>query len=326
MNLIVLKTTDPYLNLAIEEYLFRKSKEEWFILWQNDNTVVIGKNQNAFAEVNTEYADGCGVKIARRITGGGAVYHDLGNVNYSFIKNKNNREIDFTEYTSPVLEVLSELGVEAELSGRNDLVTLDGKKFSGSAQYSDGERVLHHGTLLFDSDLDMLSRVLRVDPEKLHARAISSVRSRVTNLKPLLSVEADASLFIDLIASRVTARLNATRVDAVINSEIINIAKRNASREWLYPERDYLSRYSYKLKKRYGFGGVELYLDMKNGIITAARIFGDFFALSDISEIEALAEGRTVAEFRSLISEVRIGDYISGMNNSDFSELLDFSE
>ena len=182
MKYFRLKSTCPYLNLAIEEYMFKHSQDEVFILWQNEPTVVIGKNQNAFAEINMDYLREKNIKIARRITGGGAVFHDLGNVNYTYIS-KSKVGINFEYYSKPIIETLRDMGVCVHLSGRNDLLTEDGRKISGSAEYTANGRTLHHGTLLFDAHLDTLSSVLNVDPEKLRANAVKSTRSRVANIK-----------------------------------------------------------------------------------------------------------------------------------------------
>ena len=199
MKYIRLKTTDPHLNLAVEEYLFRHSGDDIFMLWQNEPTVVVGKNQNVYAEVNTEYAKERGINIVRRITGGGAVYHDLGNLNYTFITSETKaKALDYEYFTRPIIDALATLGVVATLSGRNDL-EVDGKKFSGNAQFCADGRILHHGTLLFDTDVNELSAVLRVDKEKLEYKAVKSHKSRVTNLCDIIDKGIDLDGFIALI-------------------------------------------------------------------------------------------------------------------------------
>ncbi|MBO4411698.1 MAG: lipoate--protein ligase [Lachnospiraceae bacterium] len=192
MRLILTNSLDPYYNLACEEYYFRDTEDDVFMLWQNRPTVVIGRNQNLYDEVDLSYTEKEGIEVVRRITGGGAVYHDLGNVNYSFITSREKAAVlDFDYFTRPIRDTLLSLGIEAVLSGRNDLVVSapDGSflKFSGNAETATDRRILSHGTLLFDSDLGVLSKALKPDPEKLKKRAIQSVRSRVTNLKPLVS-------------------------------------------------------------------------------------------------------------------------------------------
>ena len=324
MKLYVLKTTDPYLNLAIEEYLFKKSENSVFIIWQNYNTVVIGKNQNAYCEVNTDYVKQNGIKVARRITGGGAVYHDLGNINYSFISKSTNEGIDFKTFTEPIISLLHSLGVNAELSGRNDIMVGD-KKISGNAQFSSGEKVLHHGTILFDSDLSVLSSALRVDPEKIKSKAIKSTRSRVINLKELLQRDLSANDFIPLLADYICKRFNAEKCDIVVNEDISSLAKRNSSKEWLYPTRDYLSSYTVNRKKRFDIGSVELDIEMSGESIKMIKIHGDFFGNKPIEELEEILL-KNISDGRNKPLEmININDYIFGISEADFLSLLNLT-
>ncbi len=313
MKFLVLESTDPHRNLAIEEHLFLHSDEDVFMLWQNAPTVVIGKNQNAHAEIDISLARERGVRVARRITGGGAVYHDLGNVNYSVISvTRGGQGIDFSYFTAPIIKALGELGVHAELSGRNDLL-VDGKKISGNAQHTAGDRVLHHGTLLFDSDLDALSSVLRVDEEKLRARAIRSVRSRVTNLRPYLNVDCDAKGFIAHLSDFIMRAYHPSRIDPPTGEEVERLYARNRSEEWLYPAREMLSRYSVTKKQRYPFGTVELSLDMQNDTVRDVRIQGDFFGVLPIAELEARLVGADRNRISTVLADTDVGQYIHGM-------------
>ena len=229
MKFLILKTTNPYVNLATEEYLFNNSDDDVFMLWQNEPSIIIGKNQNAFAEINMDFARENNLNIVRRITGGGAVYHDLGNLNYTFISTKNeNNGIDFEHFTLPIIESLKNLGICAKLSGRNDLI-VDDKKFSGNAQHTVGNRVLHHGTLLFDTNLDMLSSALNVDEEKLKAKAIKSTRSRVVNLKSIINRDIDVNEFIKIISDFVISKFSPEIISAPNSVEIDSLVKRNVS-------------------------------------------------------------------------------------------------
>ena len=317
MKLYVLKTTDPYLNLAIEEYLFENSEETIFILWQNDKTVVIGKNQNAYCEVNGNYAKDQGIKIARRITGGGAVYHDLGNINYSFISKSSNIGIDFKYFTEPIISLLKSMSVEACLSGRNDIIVGD-RKISGNAQFSKNGKTLHHGTILFDSDMTVLSSVLNVDPDKLKSKAIKSTRSRVVNLKQILNKDISAADFISLLKNYIINNFSAELSEQVINEEILAIKNRNQSNSWIYPERDYLSSYTIKRKKRYDFGVVELDLEMHGESFKNIKIHGDFFGNKSTEELESIIKSYGAEK----LSEINLSDYIFGMSSDDFLTLL----
>lgn len=320
MKFIELKSHDPYLNLAIEEYIFKNAEEETFILWQNEPCIVIGKNQNPFAEINIPKAREKNVKIVRRITGGGAVYHDLGNVNYSFISPSHKEGIDFAYFTSPIIKALSSLGVSCILSGRNDLVLKNGRKISGNAQHSSLGRVLHHGTLLFSSDLDVLDSLLNVDAEKLKSKAVRSVRSRVANISDSLDFSCSLTDFILSIKRMLTEEYSATEVRVPDNAEIQLIRERNSSDEWIFNEKEYLSVYNIKVKNRFDFGTVECNIKLKGDYISDIRITGDFFEKRPIEELEERLIGKSITSTH--LDNCNVSDYILGMSNSDFLQLL----
>jgi lipoate---protein ligase len=186
MLCIQLKNNDPYFCLAAEEYLLKNFSEDIFVLWQSENTVVVGKHQNAMAEINYPFVHKNGITVARRISGGGTVFHDAGNVNFAYIKNVSSpAEISFKLFTEPVVKALTKLGVNATTSGRNDLL-VEGKKISGNAEHVFKNRVLHHGTLLFNSNLETLGESIKVVPGKYQGKAVQSNRSVVTNILPFL--------------------------------------------------------------------------------------------------------------------------------------------
>ena len=319
MKLLILDSHDPYLNLAIEEYLFRYSGDDIFMLWQNEPCVVIGKNQNAYAEINLDMLRENGVKPVRRITGGGAVYHDLGNLNYTFISAKQSDGIDFAYFTAPIIEALASIGVEATLSGRNDLLVGD-KKISGNAQHTSEGRVLHHGTLLFDASLDFLSGVLTVDEEKIKAKAIKSTRSRVTNIRPLLKCDMTVSQFIEKISDFVIKKYSPDIICAPVCDKISELRERNASLEWIFPDSDYLSGYSITRKRKYPFGLVTLFINMRSELITDIKIRGDFFGTEPISRLEEAIKGRTLSDVSAL--DIELCDYIFGMTLNELSQLI----
>ena len=318
MKFLILKTTDPYLNLAIEEYLFEYSSDDIFMLWQNEPTVVIGKNQNVQAEINMNYLKDNNIHIARRITGGGAVYHDLGNINYTFISSKNQKnEINFEYYTAPIIESIKNLGIYAKLSGRNDL-TVDDKKFSGSAQHAKCGRVLHHGTLLFNSNLNVLTNVLNVDEEKIKSKAIKSTRSRVINLKELLGDTFSAEEFINYISEFIKTSFNPEIISPPMNDVILSLANRNKSNGWLFSSSKLVSEYTTRKKVRYPFGIVDIYAEISNQKIKEINIFGDYFGISDTKKLEELIKGAHIDNISNKISNINIAEYISGMSNELF--------
>ena len=179
------KSNDPRYNTALELYAFNElaEKDDVFMLWINSPCIVVGKNQNTTEEVNQKYCDDKDIKIVRRVSGGGAVYHDLNNLNYTIISSgRSGEEFDFKSFSQPVLDALDSLGVKAEFTGRNDL-EIDGQKFCGNAQYVRNGRIMHHGCLMFDVDTSVLADALKVSKDKIESKGIKSVRSRVTNIK-----------------------------------------------------------------------------------------------------------------------------------------------
>ncbi len=316
MKFLLLETQNPYFNLAVEEYFFKKTEETVFIFWQNEPSVVIGKNQNINAELNLDYVKEKNIHIVRRITGGGAVYHDLGNINYSFISGTRTEGIDFAYFTKPIIDALRSLGVNVSLSGRND-IEIDNKKISGNAQCTADGRTLHHGTLLFDTDLDVLSKALHVDEEKIKAKAIRSTRSRVTNLKSYLNMKSSREL-IEYLSEYIINEFSPEIVSVPSDQYINELFERNMSEDWLFPKNKFLSVYTLKKKKKYSFGLVEVEASLEGSKISYINIFGDFFGTKDIKELCEKLKGKTLNE----LSSFDIGSYISGMTNAEFSDLL----
>ena len=324
MKLVLLKSTDPTVNLAAEEYLFFHSEEPTLLLWQNNNAVIIGKNQNTLSEINMDRIRKNGVSVVRRITGGGAVYHDMGNVNYSVIqKSRENGSLDFQFFTEPILKALEGLGLEATFSGRNDIL-IDGKKISGNAQYSFNGKTLHHGTLLFDSNLEMLEQLLTVDPEKIKTKAISSVRARVTNIKEHLS---DKNMTVDGFISYLKAYFteNGFTESRITEDEQKEIEKLTVEKyrtwEWNY---GYSPKYSFRKKIRTAAGSIEIFLDIDSGTIKKAVIFGDFFALNPIYLLEELLVGikHEQEEIAAFFEKNNISQKFINISKEEFIELF----
>jgi len=287
---------DPAFNLALEEHLYRSVDEGhpgYFLLWRNAPSIIVGRFQNTAQEVNRSFVEERGINVVRRISGGGAVYHDLGNVNYSFIvPNDEGAPFDFARHARPVIDALAKLGVAAESGGRNDLV-IDGRKFSGSAQHMDRRRLLHHGTLLFDSDLSVLEQALNVDEEKFTSKGFKSVRSRVTNILPMLPKPISVSEFIDALRSSLsgtgTYSLDETHVAAIHRLR----DEKYATWEWNWgasPE------FTERKVRRFPWGKVEALLNVKEGVIRQARFYGDYFGAENREEIERALEGRLYRE------------------------------
>ena len=196
MRYIYNDSTEPYFNLALEEYFLKQTDEEYFILWRNEPCIVVGKNQNTLSEIHLEFVKERNIKVVRRLTGGGAVFHDLGNINFTFIVNDESSFNDFKGFVAPIIGTLKTLGIDAEFSGRNDML-IEGKKFSGNAQCKHKSRVMHHGTLLFSSNMNDLSGALKPKDIKFSDKSVKSVASRVTNISEHLENKLSVLEFKD---------------------------------------------------------------------------------------------------------------------------------
>ena len=282
---------DPFYNLAFEEVVLRRRQEgDYLILWQNDRTIVVGQNQNTEAEINRSFVEQKNLRVVRRMTGGGAVYHDLGNLNYSFITDAGEVEaLTMERFTSPVVAVLRGLGLNAEASGRNDIL-VDGKKVSGTAQRLMGKRILHHGTLLFDSDPDMVSGALKVDPEKFRSKSAKSVRSRITNIRPHLREDMDLPTFWEYLKQSLSG--NGFLHQELTDSELKEVEKlrdeKYSTWDWNYGRSP---RFDLTNKRRLPGGTLEASLLVEQGCISEAAFFGDFLAVAPLDELTDALRG-----------------------------------
>ena len=287
LRFLDLTTTDPAFNLAAEEYVFEKLPRDamYVMLWQNDNAIIVGKHQNTLAQINEAFVREKGIKVVRRLSGGGAVYHDMGNLNYTIIADGNG-ELNFGRFCGIVLDALARVGVKGELNGRNDM-TIDGRKFSGNAQYAKQGRVMHHGTILFDSDSSVLAGALQVDEEKIKAKGVKSVRSRVTNVRPHLPKDMPLKQFKKVLLGSILTQFPGeeyifTPADI---TEIEKLSLRYRDWEWNYgksPACDLVRK-----KRVEGCGTVEAYLTLDQGRIQQLQFRGDFFSAR---EPEGLAQ------------------------------------
>lgn len=321
------QSTDPGWNLAVEEYLADNLKkgESCLFLWQNDNTIVVGKNQNTVAQINETFVREKGIRVRRRLSGGGAVYHDLGNLCFTWITDAGEeKRIDFSAFCTPVMAAMAALGVEAELSGRNDIVAR-GRKLSGNAQYFHRGKVVHHGTILIESDLTVLSRSLRVDKTKIRDKGIDSVASRVANLRELAPERITVSGFRQALKARVFENIPMEPL-ALTEEALEQIRSLQRERydtwQWNYGRSPAYSRR--ECGRIPGCGTVEVYTDIDQGRIQKIRILGDYFENRDVGELEARMEGCQAQRSRVLERLCSIGAerYIRGADASALADLI----
>lgn len=285
--------TNPYFNLAAEEYALRNFAEDCFMLWRNAPSIIVGKHQNTLAEINVEYVKENNIDVVRRLSGGGAVFHDLGNLNFTFIKNvdKDGALVNFKKYVQPILEVLHHLGVNAKFEGRNDIM-IDGKKVSGNAEHVYKRRVLHHGTLLFSSKMADLSSALKVNPLKYQDKGVKSVRSRVTNISDHLPKKMTVIEFNNAILDFIMNSDSDAKIYEYSKNDIdqINqlVQEKYTTWDWNF---GYSPKYNFEKMAKTNGGNIEVQMNIEKGIIEHVKIFGDFFNELDISEIEKELEG-----------------------------------
>lgn len=320
---------DPQYNLSFEEYLFKYlplEQEEYVTLWQNGPAVIIGKNQNAWAEINRDYIEANEVKVVRRITGGGAVYHDLGNLNFSFVtKDQAKGKIDFSLYYKPIVSALRAMGVEAELSGRND-ITVDGKKVIGASQSIWKGRVLSNGCILFDVKMEALASALNVRPEKLVTKGIASVKSRVTNIKPYLGMDKDVSDFKALLLKEIFKQFGEEPKEYKLtdydHQEILKIKEaRFGRREWNWGQSP---KGSFSNGAKFPFGWVEISTDIVGGKLKDVVILGDFFGTEDVAEISEALEGADYdrRSIEAVLEGFELGRYFGQTEAKELAELF----
>ncbi|MTD31649.1 lipoate--protein ligase [Planomicrobium sp. YIM 101495] len=320
--------TDPRINLAIEEYLLNTmdvEKEPILLFYINEPSIIVGKNQNSAEEINTEYVDANGIHVVRRLSGGGAVYHDLGNLNYSFITvDDGNSFRNFRKFTEPVVQALQSLGVDAELSGRNDLL-VGGKKISGNAQFATKGRMYSHGTLMFDTEVDAVVSALKVSKEKIESKGIKSIRSRVTNISEHLPEPMKITDFRKAILNSIFDGEENVRQYELTDADWEGIhelsAKRYGNWDWNYGKSP---KFNVKHSHRFPVGGIDVRLQVDKGIVQNATIFGDFFGVGDVSEVEGALVGEKYerAALEQAVSGLNIEKLLGGITKEEFVGLI----
>ncbi|MFC4738202.1 lipoate--protein ligase [Bacillus daqingensis] len=285
---------DPGLNLALEEYALQTlpSEETYLLFYVNEPCIIIGKNQNTHQEINKAFVDENNIKVVRRLSGGGAVYQDLGNLSFSFLtKDDGNSFSNYAKFTEPVIEALKSLGIDAELSGRNDIHVND-KKISGNAQYSTKGKMFSHGTLLVDVKMENIVDSLQVNEEKMRSKGIKSVRARVANINELTEKEIDVEKLKQLILDHIFegAEIPTHRFSREDWQAIEALAeKRYKNWDWNYGKSP---KFDLERSKRFeGAGTVDVRLNVSKGTIQDIKIFGDFFGIGEVSDLEDKLRG-----------------------------------
>lgn len=323
MIFVDVKSTDPYYNLALEEYFFNKTEEDCFLLWQNHNTIVIGKYQNAIEEISSKYVKDKDIRVVRRLSGGGAVYHDMGNYNFTFITGQTEENsFNFEHFTRHIVDVLQKLGVKAEFNSRNDLV-IEGKKFSGNSQYIKKDRILHHGTLLFDSDLEVLVNALNVSDAKIKSKAIKSIHERVTNIKEHLPEGFTLAQFKDALKEHIMKSNEDVKEYLLTKEDKEAIQKlrdgRYATWEWNYGE---APKCNIEKKGKCDSGMVQALIDVEGGKVKKLKLYGDFFVSGELAEFEDDFAGKIYNEEGLREPTEKLSDAIVGMDAEWLLHLL----
>ncbi|CQR25378.1 lipoate-protein ligase [Streptococcus varani] len=327
MKYIVNNSNDPAFNIALESYAFKELTDidEIFILWINEPAIIIGKHQNAIQEINKEFTDANGIHVVRRLSGGGAVYHDLNNLNYTIISNKSEEgAFDFKTFSKPVIDTLATLGVEANFTGRNDL-EIDGKKICGNAQAYAKGRMMHHGCLLFDVDMTVLGQALKVSKDKIESKGVKSVRARVTNINKELPEKMTVLEFKEAILDQMKKEYPDMEEYVLSEDELTHIQEIRDQQfgtwEWTFgttPE------YTVERSIRYPAGTITSYIKTEKSIIESLKIYGDFFGIGDVSDIEKLLIGSRYeyADILEKLKTIDIAHYFSRMTAEEVAKAI----
>ncbi len=327
---IINESVNPYYNLALEEYLLKEmdADDDRFMLWRNSPAIIVGRNQNTWDEINLDYVRKSNIAVVRRMTGGGAVYHDLGNLNFTFItrdQKGSSAALDFIRFARPVVDALRDLGAPAEFSGRNDIV-VEGAKVSGNAQYRYKDLVLHHGTLLFDSRIEDVVQALNVSKDKISSKGVTSVRNRVANIKEYLSRPITMAEFRDSLIAGVARTCTGEFRSYALTSEDIRRTEQLTKSKYETWDWNFGASPGFNLRKsqHFDWGKVDVLLDVRDDLIAGCRIFGDFFGSGDISPLEDCLIGMPYREqaVRKALAGVDPESCISGLDREALLGLI----
>ncbi|CAN5833738.1 lipoate--protein ligase [soil metagenome] len=321
--------TDAHLNLALEEHVLRNrmGEDDLLLFYVNAPAIIIGRNQNTVEEINFDVVAERGIRVVRRVSGGGAVYHDLGNLNFSFMtRDVHGRFNRYDRFNGPVVDVLRDLGVPAEIGGRNDIIA-GGRKISGNAQFATPDRMLSHGTLLLDSNLDDVTAALRPKPGKVESKGVKSIRSRVANISEFLAMP----ITVDELRLRILERIFGTREPGRIPTLALDDTDRDAIHElwsrkygtaaWNYGENP---ASNVQRANRFAGGEIDVRLDVKDGRIASIRIFGDFMGRRAVEDLEARLAGVLYERDAVLheIADLDLAEFFSGITSDEVMSVL----
>lgn len=328
MIYIVNKSNKPDYNIALEEYCFKKllHHDKIFILWINEPSIIIGKHQNAFEEVNSEYVKDNGINVVRRISGGGAVYHDLNNLNYTIISNEEKgADFDFKSFSKPVIDTLKDLGVVAEFSGRNDIL-IDKKKICGNAQAYIKGRIMHHGCLLFDTELTVLSKALEIPKDLISSNSTKSVRSAVDNILPNLPNKISINEFSERLLTRMLKEFPQMKEYRFTESELVEIEALRQSKfgtwEWNWGKSP---KFDIERHSRFAAGKIQVFANVKNSNIEKIKFYGSFFGNNgNLEEIEnALVGVKYDSEsLKNALMKLNFNDYFAGFSLDELCKAI----
>lgn len=319
--------TDPSINLALEEYCLRnfEGNKDYLLFYINEPSIIIGRNQNSLEEINHEYVEEKGIHVIRRISGGGAVYHDFGNLNFSFMTDYSFESLNnFKKFTAPVIKALNDMGVPAELKGRNDIVVED-RKISGNAQFSSGKRMFSHGTLLFDSELSEVANALNVKMSKIESKGHKSVRSRVANISEFMTDKIDVQTFRANILKSLYAERDDFETYHLTEAEWEGVHKLRAEKygtwDWNF---GHSPRFNIQRTRRFPIGEIDLRIFVEKGIIKEFKVYGDFFGKDPIEDFEKLFLEKKYEHqiIIDIIEPLAISDYFGDIEKLELSELI----